>query len=212
MFPLFLGGLIGTIGKVVGTVIPGKDPIEGIFGRFGSGGASPQLRQFPERSVVPGARCNTGFYWNGQRCVPLETRKDPGITGFGQRMIPGGESGLMQFGEAVLGQYGAALEPGVRPTETLICPRGTVLGTDNLCYNKRDIRNDERKWPRGRRPLLTGGEMRCISIASRAAGKLQRKQKQLQDLGMLKKPAPRRRAPKQITAGTPGVQVISAGE
>ncbi|MEE8488685.1 MAG: hypothetical protein V3S43_00005, partial [Acidimicrobiia bacterium] len=64
---------------------------------------------------------------------------------------------------------------------------------------KRDIKNSERKWPVGRRPLLTGGEMRCITIAAGAAKRLQRKQKQLQALGMLKKPA--RRASKRLAPG-----------
>jgi len=40
----------------------------------------------------------------------------------------------------------------------------------------------------GTRPLLTGGEMRCIRIASRAAGRLKTKTKQLQKMGMLEKP------------------------
>jgi len=77
---------------------------------------------------------------------------------------------------------------------TRICPRGSVLGKDGLCYNKRDIPNSQREWPRGRRPLLTGGEMRCISVAASAAKKLQRKQKQLMAMGLLKRPASRRAA------------------
>ena len=104
------------------------------------------------------------------------------------------------FGEAVMGRFGAALEPEVMSMTTRRCPRGAVLGLDGLCYNKRDLRNNERFWPRGRRPLLTGGEMRCISIAASAAKKLQRKEKQLQAMGMLKKPT-RRAAPKQLAAG-----------
>jgi hypothetical protein len=137
--------------------------------------------------------CPEGFFTdvNGE-CKPLVTRKDPGIRGLARRALPGGDPGRVEFGEAVMGQFGAALEPGIRPGETRVCPRGTVLGTDGLCYNRRDIKNSERWWPRGRRPLLTGGDMRCISIASDAAKRLQRKQKQLQDMGMLKKPAVRR--------------------
>jgi len=100
-------------------------------------------------------------------------------------------------GEALMGRFGAGLVPGVRVTETAICPRGAVLGVDGLCYNRRDIANSQRMWPHGRRPLLTGGEMRCISIAAAAAKKLQNKQKQLISMGMLPKP---RRA-RQITAG-----------
>lgn len=103
------------------------------------------------------------------------------------------------FGDAVMGQFGAGLEPATRSTETRVCPRGTVLGVDGICYNNRDIKNSERAWPRGRRPLLTGGEMRCISVAASAAKKLDRKKKQLESMGMLKKASPRRQ--KALPAG-----------
>jgi len=97
-------------------------------------------------------------------------------------------------GVAVMGRFGAGFEPEVIMTDTRRCGRGAVLGVDGLCYNRRDLRNSDRFWPRGRRPLLTGGEMRAISTASSAAKKLQRKEKQLQELGLLKRPARGRRA------------------
>ncbi|MEE8551185.1 MAG: hypothetical protein V3T08_08030, partial [Gemmatimonadota bacterium] len=101
-------------------------------------------------------------------------------------------------GDAELGRFGAGINPAFFSTQTRRCPRGMVLGApeadgESLCYNRRDLANKERMWPRGRRPLLTGGEMRAISTASAAAKKLQRKQKQLEQLGMLKRPAPRSR-------------------
>jgi len=96
-------------------------------------------------------------------------------------------------GVPVMGRFGAGFEPSVFMSDTRRCGRGAVLGVDGICYNKRDLRNNERFWPRGRRPLLTGGEMRAISTASSAAKKLQRKQKQLEGLGLLKKSAPRTR-------------------
>ena len=108
--------------------------------------------------------------------------------------LPGGDplfSAADQFGAAVNGRYGAALEPGMRATTTRLCPRGTVLGNDGLCYNK--ISNKDRMYPKGANPLLTGGEMRAIRIASTAAGRLERTTKRLQKLGLVKKPAPRRR-------------------
>ena len=111
---------------------------------------------------------------------------------------PGQPVGL---GEAVMGRYGAALQPGVKQTHTRFCPRGAVLALDGLCYNRKDVTNKERWWPKGRRPLLTGGEMRAISIASSAAKKLQRKQKQLRELGLLKAPPARRPKQKQLAAG-----------
>jgi len=96
-------------------------------------------------------------------------------------------------GVAVVGRFGAGIEPFVRTTQIRDCPRGAVLAVDGLCYNRRDLRNSERFWPRGRRPLLTGGEMRAISTAAAAARKLQRKQQDLMDLGLLPKPKPRRK-------------------
>jgi len=89
-------------------------------------------------------------------------------------------------GEAVMGRYGAALEPGVKMIERSVCLPGMNLGNDGLCYNKGAITNAQRQWPRGRRPLLTGGDMRAISIAARAGSKLDRTTKRLRSLGMMK--------------------------
>lgn len=108
-------------------------------------------------------------------------------------------------GEAVMGRYGAALVPGNHVINRAVCLKGMVVGDDGLCYNKGQITNKQREWPRGRRPLLTGGDMRAISIAARAAGRLQRNQKRLEKIGLLKKPSrPRPRLPAhthQISSG-----------
>jgi hypothetical protein len=74
-----------------------------------------------------------------------------------------------------------------------------VLGADGYCYNKSQISNKERMWPKGRRPLLTGGDMGAITKAARAAKRLQAAQTKLQTLGMLKKPS-RPRARSQAAA------------
>ena len=106
-----------------------------------------------------------------------------------------GEFGGEQFGvgDAVMGRYGAALEPGVKIIERSVCLAGMQLGDDGFCYNKGAITNKQRMWPRGRRPLLTGGDMRAIAIASRAGSKLDRTTKRLRSLGMMKAlPAPRK--------------------
>jgi len=89
-------------------------------------------------------------------------------------------------GVAVMGRYGAAESPATRTAVRRKCPRGTVLGKDNLCYD--GLRRGERKWPPGRKPLLTGGDLNAISKASRAASRIETKTKQLQRLGMLRKP------------------------
>lgn len=107
-----------------------------------------------------------------------------------------GALGGEQFGvgEAVMGRYGAALEPGSQIVDRAVCLRGMQLGNDGLCYNKGAITNAQRMWPRGRRPLLTGGDMRAIGIATRAGSKLDRTTKRLRALGMMKAlPAPRKR-------------------
>lgn len=132
-------------------------------------------------------------------CV-FPTRPDP-VTGeckvfLGDR--PGRDTRPLPIGPgvatggAVMGRYGAALEPGSRIIDRAVCLRGMQLGDDGLCYNRGSIKNSERMWPRGRRPLLTGGEMRAISIASRAAGRLTRTAVRLQEIGLIKKPVARK--------------------
>jgi len=190
--------IIGAIGGAIGGVIKGG-PLGGIGGALGGffgGGRKPAPVSSLPIPFVPQrvASCPPGFWRhpNGD-CLPLQGAPKPGTRGALERLIPFGQTGVTEFGEAVMGQFGAALEPGFRESSTAVCPPGTVLGIDRLCYNKGDIKNKERAWPRGRKPLLTGGEMRCISIAAGAAKRLERKQKQLQKMGMLKKPSTSRR-------------------
>lgn len=185
---LLTGGPLGALGGALGGIFPGGPRV---------------ARALP--TIAQSAGCPPGFQLTTQGCMPIRAPVQqfaPIVPTTVTPVMPPtiAAVGLQEFGDAVVGRFGAAIEPAVRPQETRVCPRGTVLGQDGLCYNRRDIRNDERFWPRGRRPLLTGGEMRCISIAASAARKLQRKQKQLESLGMLKKPT-RRAAPKQLTAG-----------
>jgi len=91
--------------------------------------------------------------------------------------------------------------------ERRVCRRGMQLATDGLCYNRGAITNKQREWPRGRRPLLTGGDMRAIGVASRAANKLERTTKRLQGMGMMKKPASRARGRHQHAAPLPAVSI-----
>lgn len=109
------------------------------------------------------------------------------------RMPTSGKLGGEQFGvgEAVMGRYGAALEPGSQIVDRAICLPGMQLGDDGLCYNKGQITNKQRMWPAGRKPLLTGGDLRAISIAARAGRRMDQATKRLQKMGMMKKPAAR---------------------
>jgi len=187
--------LLRTISKVTSVLpIPGLGAISRITGALGGSGATRVPSRFT--AAFPGG-APRGFCPPGTAgCGPQRVVNVPGFRGRAERFFPGGSTGLMlqptasraqaDFGAAVVGQFGAGLEPAVRSGQTRICPRGAVLATDGLCYNKRDISNKNREWPRGRRPLLTGGEMHAISIASSAARKLERKEKQLRSMGMMK--------------------------
>jgi len=89
-------------------------------------------------------------------------------------------------GNATLGQYGAGVVAGSVIRDIAVCPKRHVLGDDGVCY--KGLANRNRMYPKGRAPLLTGGEMRAITTAGRAAKKLEAKQKTLQRLGLMKKP------------------------
>lgn len=126
----------------------------------------------------------------------------------GEGVGPNGDAGVTAVGNAVMGQYGAALQPGTMVIERSVCLPGMQLAKDGLCYNKGAITNTQRMWPRGRRPLLTGGDMRAIGIAARAGAKLDRTTKRLRTLGMMKRlPAPKRAAPHAHAKPTAAVSV-----
>jgi len=195
------GGIKGAIGGILGG--PGGIIGGALGGFFGGGG---------ERAIPRATGCPPGFFFNGVTCTPTPSFRPTPIGGLLDRFNGGRGGSVPQptpkqaelrgmlgreidpaAGIAVLGQFGAGTEPEVFDTMVRRCPRKSVLGADGICYNRGDLRNSDRWWPRGRRPLLTGGDMRAISTASSAAKKLQRKQKQLEGLGLLKRPAPRTR-------------------
>lgn len=209
--------LLGGISKLAGIVpIPGADLVSGLAKTLAGsqeknlgaqlklgdalkttvnipclpGGAESLAQCLARRAaaaagVTPGGGCPSGTIPDprgGGFCV---TPKSPFGRGRGATQAP--------VGDAVMGQFGAALEPGILIIERAVCLPGMQLGKDRLCYNKGAITNSQRLWPRGRRPLLTGGDMRAISIAGRAGDKLDRTTKRLRALGMMKRlPAPKR--------------------
>jgi len=139
-----------------------------------------------------------------QDCPGLFSVKNPnGVGCIDLRALPPGgrpaltPSAMAPPGDAVMGRFGAALSPGSRIVDRAVCLRGMVLGNDGLCYNSRGFRNSDRMWPKGRKPLLTGGEMRAISIASRAGKRLENTAIRLQEIGLIKKPVARRRSKKR---------------
>lgn len=149
--------------------------VGGLAGGFrdSGGGSEPPSGQ----PTVPG-----NFAPTGAGPCPDGTFKNP----FGNNcidLIPGGATQgggmVVSGGDPVLGRYGVAMVPQAMERIRRRCPRGMVLGMDNLCYNKRDLRKDERKWNPGRKPLLTGGDLNAISTALSAAKKLDRQKKRL---------------------------------
>jgi len=124
----------------------------------------------------------------------------------GDRPGPDGDGAVAgPTGEAVMGLYGAAMRPGSMMIDRAVCGRKMHLGDDGLCYSKTAISNKQRMWPKGRRPLLSGGDMRAISIAAGAAKRLERTTKRLQSMGMMKKPARGRAAPHRHARAATGV-------
>jgi len=182
-----------------------------VGGFLGGGGASSAV---PQRTSGPPGIFND----NGGPCSRLGFIRDP-ISGVcvdplgpaGLSTGAGGAAAAVARPGGVDGQL-----PSARSTRTLICPPGMVLSKDDRCFHS--LSRKERKWDPGRRPLLTGGERNAITKAAAAARKIQRTQKQLQKLGMLKKPSSRPRhvhAPRQplrLTSSDPDVRIINVGD
>lgn len=170
--------------------------------RGGSSGisATPQIPTSASGVLLGiGREILTGLARRGLAAPPPSRCPDgstPGPFGSCLDLKPGGDvSGggvMLSTGEVVKGRYGAAEVPEVDAITTRKCRRGLVLGDDNLCYRRGDLRKDERKWNPGRKPLFTGGEQNAVAVAARVAGKLQAHQSRLQRLGMLKRPKGRR--------------------
>lgn len=185
------------IGGIKGFI--GGGPLGAASGFLGGGQAS----QAPERGFVDQrfrSRCIPPFFPKpGGGC---EIDLVPGSGGGGR-----GPIGRDQ-GEVVMGRYGAGMVPVLEERDTRTCLPGMVLGNDGICYNRRDIKNAEREWPKGRRPLLTGGDRNAITKAARAARAIQRTTKSLQKMGMLPKPSSRPRKPPAAKRLAPGITVI----
>jgi len=147
-------------------------------------------------------------------CI-FPARKDP-ITGQCRLFVgdqPGPEPGGAGGGEVMMGRFGAAMVPDVENTTTLLCLPGMVLGKDNLCYNKgkNGISNSQRKWPKGTKPLGTPGEMAALAKAASFGRRMTTTVKRMQKIGVLKKPAARKAAPRsrQLTAGGESTRIIN---
>jgi len=169
--------------------LPNLRGADGVCRKRDGSNFGPPVRRVARRALtipdLPVVGCIPPFFSDGRGGCELDIVPGPG---------GGGTGPMRDVGESTMGRYGAALVPGEMPISRSVCLRGMVLADDGLCYNKSQITNKERMWPRGRRPLLTGGDMRAISTAARAGKRLEGATKRLQKIGLMKKPAPRRSA------------------
>jgi len=207
-------GPIGAIGGFVGPtkVTPRFPSFPGFPGFPGSGAPTPftQLGADcpPGTRPASGGRCvNVTTQWlrdtvagrifaaalgtnvplGIEESIPGLGKCDPPNTWVGDICVaPGTPAGPP--GEASMGRYGAALEPTFVTINTRNCLRGMVLANDGLCYNKSQVKNTDRMWPAGRKPLLTGGDLNAIRKAAAAGRKLTTATKRLQRIGLMKKP------------------------
>ena len=196
--------ILGGISKIAGIVpLPGAKIVSRITGALAGrkqqkqAGARAKFAPEPAGST---AACEVGFRRHSTGvCVPrvsgslIGTGLAPSV-GTVARSVGTVARAPGPVGDAVMGRYGAALEPGSMIIDRSVCLRGMQLADDGLCYNKSQISNKQRMWPAGRKPLLTSGDMRAISTAARAGRRLEGATKRLQRMGMMKKPASRGRA------------------
>jgi len=187
----------GLAKKVIGIGVP---LAKKFFGGGGGRGRQPPREELffptsiprtfvptvPVESVIPGGERIAG---NG-RCSPGTIRDRTGLC-----VAPGSPFGAGRLeGDVLMGRFGPAVAADEVLRSIAMCPTGMVLGKDSLCYDR--LANRDRKYPRGRRPLLTGGDMRAISRARRAGNRLSTAKEDLVAIGMLK-PAARKRRKKR---------------
>jgi len=176
-----LGAILGGVGGFL-TGGPAGAVTGAIGGYYGTGGGETNSSPGVQNTGVGGglvSGCPTGYEWDGTQCV------QSGLGGLAARILPGGNTGTIptttagSYGQAVMGAWG---QPALVPAQVgtinggpiLRCPTGAVLGKDNLCYQKGSIPNKYRKWPRGSRPLLTGGEMKTLRKVRSLENKVKR--------------------------------------
>ena len=187
----FIGGVAKTLIPAVGVGADIFDTAKGFFGR-------PAVQPFPATFIpgggtgIPGLPFHNGG--NGAKPCPPPLKRNPAT---GNCIFPKSPRGAEVFGGNVIdGQYGAGYVAGSRIVDVAQCPRGTVLGKDGICYA--NLANKNRLYPRGRRPLLTGGDMRAISRARTAGNRLANAKSDLIAIGMLKAAGPRKRRKKTV--------------
>jgi len=195
--------IIGAVGGFLG-----GGPVGAVGGFVGGGGRRGGGQPLSQRSMDFRSRPCAGA--NRERVDGVCRDRVGGFRGAAQRFLPGGATGFTRAGEAVMGQYGVAMEPEIEDRMVRLCLPGMILGKDGLCYNRGDISNKERRYPKGTRPLGTPGEMACLRKAASFGRRMENTVKRMQKIGVLSKPKGRstRPQPKRLTAGD-GVRVVN---
>jgi len=168
--------------------------------RRGGAPTAPARRNLGRRRgtrALAGGGCPAGRTPVRGRCVKVSA------------ILPGGVPFTTgRGGVAVMGQFGAGLSPEQESVTVHRCLPGMVLGKDMKCYNRKDISNRERKWPRGRRPLGTPSELAALAKAASFGRRMESTVKRMQKIGVLKKPrrgAPRARPQRLLGPGGPSI-------
>jgi len=164
-----------SIGRGIATVatgiIPGTLDDKLVSAVLGS--SSPQQNR---QTVTARANCPPGFRANPNTGI-CEVE---GPIGAIQRFVPGGQTGTLPqangvpaaYGNAVMGSFGVpALQPAQASAMSLRCPPGSVLGKDNLCYQKGSIPMQFRKWRPAKKPPISAKDWRALQTSARVEKK-----------------------------------------
>jgi len=193
--------IIGAVGGFIGGGPGGA--VKGFFGGGGRRSGGQPIPQRQQSSFVNPNKLTKAERRNLAQSGPCPRGT---IMGSGGCVSPSSPRGSAEAGGAVvMGRYGAGYVPDQDMVLTRDCLPGDVLGTDNICYPKSSLKNNERKYPRGTRPLGTPGEMAALRKAASFGRRMETTVKRMQKIGVLKKPsrraAPKARAQKQIGPG-----------
>ena len=183
------------IGAAIGLVTGG--PGAAVSG-FVRGGGSRRFTGADRGASLGGRDCPPGTELNrrgncavlaglpGLGGAELPQRFQPTERAFRPETAVATRGGTMQDRGVAVGPGMHFANPEVVPSTRLQCPRFMVLGWDDLCYEKGGkfgISNSRRKWPRGTRPFLTGGEVACMVRADKLKNS-KRNKKLFKQLGL----------------------------
>lgn len=130
----------------------GSIPIVGGFAQQFLPQGGPALPAIPERLQFLPPR------FQAPSMTPVQLPPTPLLTTPGERSVG------PEF-QAVQGAFGlAAMAPFAETRVHLDCPKGMVLGRDNLCYPKQVLRRNSkfRKWRSGPKPPVSAADAKMI--------------------------------------------------